>query len=655
MIIILSEEAIDKITERLVTRIEAGNEYILSKIGNTIKQLGTLTPTQLHQLSQIMQYGGDYDKIVKKIAELTNINVKEIYEIFDEVSKNNYQSVKPLYEYRNAPFIPYEENIVLQNQVRAIAQMTANKYVNIMNTLAFARIGKNGRVYYTDIGKMYQEIVDTGILNISQGKETFDSAMTRIIRELGESEIRTVDWESGRSMRVDSAVRMHLKDSLTRLHMETQQIFGEQFNADGVEISVHSNPAPDHALVQGRQFSNEEFEKFQNDKDATSYDGILFPATSEETKHDRRSIGQYNCYHRVFPIILGISKPEYTDEQLQEIIDENNKKVTIDKKEYTKYECTQLQRKLENEIKKEKEKHVLAKASGTDESRELMLKSQEKIDQLTSKYKEVSKKAGLPTYMEKMRVSGYHRIKPATNPTPKPVAKPTQSVVQTPKIDFDKYQEHFEKKNVQLDESLKTLDKDLLATNLEHLDKLTDKYNVVKNQHLTLGAQNSNRYIGTTYYGANDVNLSKKYFKSKDYLLEVEAKNQRTGWHSNMKPENYDIGTLTHEYGHVIENDFTRKYIKDHYGINTSFRRKSYTRTEKAYREEIDRDIRDEIFNEVKRKENLTTTQVKEKYLSGYAKSKRHYEWFAETFSQMELGEQTPLTEAMKHWLERNY
>lgn len=410
MVPILSEEVINKLVERLVVRIEKGNEYVLSKIGQTIKEIGTLSPTDIKQISQIIQYGGDYDKIVKKLAEITNINVNEIYQIFDEVVKNNYSYLQPLYEYQGVPYIPYEANIILKNEVKALARITADKYVNIMNTLAFARTGKNGRVYYTDIGKMYQEVVDTGIINISQGKETFDSAMSRIVQELGESGIRTVDYESGRSMRLDSAVRMHLQDGITNLHMETQKIMGEEFDADGVEITVHSNPAPDHALVQGRQFSNEEFEKFQNDKDARSYSGILFPATSEETGHDRRSIGQYNCYHDVFPIVLGVSKPEYTDKQLQDIIDESNKTVTIDGKEYTKYECSQLQRRIENEVRKEKDKQIIAEASGTDEAEQIIDKSQQKITRLTSKYKEISNKAGLPTYGDRMRVNGYKRV-----------------------------------------------------------------------------------------------------------------------------------------------------------------------------------------------------------------------------------------------------
>ena len=40
-------------------------------------------------------------------------------------------------------------------------------------------------------------------------------------------------------------------------------------------------------------------------------------------------------------------------------------------------------------------------------------------------------------------------------------------------------------------------------------------------------------------------------------------------------------------------------------------------------------------------------------YLSGYGRNKRNFEAWAEIFTQMELGESTPLTEAMEKYLAR--
>lgn len=401
----IDERLIDKLVERLVDRIEEGNTYVLKKIGESIKEIGALSPSKAQQLINVLKYGGNYDKIVQKLAQITELNVKDIYEIFEEVAKSDYAFAKQFYDYRGAKYIPYEQNFVLQRQVRALANVTASQYANFSNTLAFTTRDEFGRVVYTDLAKTYQNVIDKAVLNIAQGKTTFDEEMYKSIKELATSGIRTIDYENGRSHRLDSSVRQHLKGALRNLHNETQAVFGEEFGADGVEISVHINPAPDHAEVQGRQFSKEEFEKFQNDQDAVDYTGKLF--ASEHDGKDRRSISEHNCYHYTFDIVLGVSKPNYNDEELQKIIDDNNKGFELDGEHYTNYEGTQLQRKLETEIRKQKDIQIMAKASGNDQ---LVLESQQKITQLTRKYKELSDASGLPTKMERMRVSGYRRV-----------------------------------------------------------------------------------------------------------------------------------------------------------------------------------------------------------------------------------------------------
>ena len=401
----IDERLIDKLVERLVDRIEEGNSYTLQKIGESIKKIGALSPSKAQQLGQILKYGGNFDKIVQKLSQITKLNVKEIYEIFEEVAKNDYAFAKQFYDYKGVKYIPYEQNIALQNQVKALARITANEYVNLSNTLAFTK-RINGRVIYTDLARTYQDTLDKAILSVAQGKSTFDEQMYSTIKELASSGLKTVDYANGRSVRLDSSVRQHLKGALRNLHNETQAVFGEEFGSDGVEISVHINPAPDHAEVQGRQFSKEEFDKFQNDQDATDYTGKVF--TSEHDGHDRRSISEYNCYHYTFDIVLGVSKPNYSEEELRQIIDDNNKGFELDGEHYTNYEGTQLQRKLETEIRKQKDIQIMAKASG---NKELVAESQSKITQLTRKYKQLSDISGLPTKMERMRVNGYRRVK----------------------------------------------------------------------------------------------------------------------------------------------------------------------------------------------------------------------------------------------------
>lgn len=416
----LSDEVLEKVIARLTRKWEQGNTYVLEQIGKSIKEIGTLSPSKAQQLGQIIKYGGDYDKITKKLAEITNLNVKDIEKIFEEVAKSDYNFSKQFYDYRGKKFIPYDENQVLKKQVKALTNEATKQYIELTKTKALGFTIKDPvtkKEIFKPLKKAYIEAMDTAILNVAQGKTTFDQEMYKQIKELADSGLKTFTY-GDRTMRVDSAIRMQMRGALRNLHNETQQLVGKDYDADGVEISVHMNPAPDHALVQGRQFTTNkydengelvekgEFEKFQSDEDAKSYDGTLF--TAKFDGHDRRSISEYNCYHYVFAIVLGVNKPEYSNEQLQKIIDDNNKGFEFEGKHYTNYEGTQLQRAIETEIRKAKDEQISARAAGINEN---IITAQKKITTLTNKYKELTKASGLSDEIKRARVSGYKRVK----------------------------------------------------------------------------------------------------------------------------------------------------------------------------------------------------------------------------------------------------
>lgn len=403
----LSQEVEEKLANILVERIEQTNTNILKKIGEAIKQISTLTPSQAYQIQQILKYGGTYEEIAKELARVSGKNVQDIYKIFEQVAKDNKEFAKQFYKYRNIDYIPYSKDIALQNQVNSIARLTADTYLNIANTrgIGFLFRNKDGQMYFKDIQQAYYEIIDRGILAISQGKETYQQEMRRIIKDVGGNGV--VIYESGRTRRLDSAVRMNLLDGIRQVSNETAQRFAEEYNADGIEISVHTNPAPDHADVQGRQFSNEEYKKLSDGEIAKDYKGV-----SRQLGHSKngsyRHISEYNCYHKIFPIVLGVSKPEYTDKQLKEIQEKNEKGFEFEGKHYSNYEGTQLQRKIETAIRKQKDIQILARASGDNE---LVEQCQNKIRLLTSKYNDLCKESGLQPKKIRMQVSGYRRIK----------------------------------------------------------------------------------------------------------------------------------------------------------------------------------------------------------------------------------------------------
>lgn len=524
----LSDEVLDKVVERLVNRMEEANLYTLKSIGKTIKKIGTINPSDVHQLVEAMQYGADYDKIVKKLAEITDLNVRDIYEIFDEVAKTDSRFAEQFYVYRGKRYIPYKENINLQRQVRLLADMTAETYRNFSNStvVGFRIRDKDGKVIHKGLKETYQDVVDRAVMAISQGKSTYEGEIYKIMKELGKSGLSSVDYESGRSRRMDSALRMNVKGALRDLHTRTQEELGKEFGADGWEISVHGHPAPDHEDAQGRQFSNDEFKKLQEDGVAKTYDGI---SINMKRGIHHRPIGQLNCYHYPFSIILGVNKPQYSNEQLQKIKDDNDKGFDFEGKHYTLYEGTQLQRKIETEIRRQKDLQILGRAGGSDE---LSNEAQKNINLLTKKYQELSNVSGLPTKLERLRVDGYKEIKLVDNTEAKDKINGSKSILQEEKP--KKKAEKVEKPTIPIKDG-----------------KFYDTSKVFKNSKQYLDLSNDDNI--KIYNGTDNLKITiyeRANIKRANYNRSYK-KITTTGWKDDdVRPAT----VLWHEMGHALDN-----------------------------------------------------------------------------------------------------
>ena len=392
----------EQLVQLLIDRINALNEDILEIIGNRIKEIGEMTPTQVHQINQMLMYNTDIDRIIQKLAEVSGMNVNDIYSLFEYSAKTNQDFARQFYRARGISYIPYAQNKVLKDQVRAIAEITAREYANISRTSAIGYTIKDldGNITFKDISSVYKDIIDKAILNVGQGKTTYQLEMRNVIKQIGQSGLKTIDYESGRSMRLDSAIRQNTLEGLRTLTNQIQEQFGEEFGADGVEVSHHINSAPDHIdTVDGKQFS------LNGDR---VVNGKLYKDFNTVNNSLDRQVSTLNCRHYIFSIVLGVNKPQYTDKQLEEDKKKNKQGFDFEGKHYSNYEGEQLQRLIEREIRKQKDVQILAKSSG---DKELTLQAQTKITQLTIKYKQLCNVSGLPNQLRtRASVVGYKRI-----------------------------------------------------------------------------------------------------------------------------------------------------------------------------------------------------------------------------------------------------
>lgn len=412
-----NEERENVLIERLVRRQEKANEQILKELGKILGEIGQLTPSEAYTIGQQLKYGESLQKIVRILSETSRLTEVEIYEMLRGEARHNLAFSKKYFKAREIDFIPYESNLPLQNLVEEVSLATIGNYRNISNTLGLTFLDSNNNKVTKSITQAYNEIVDNAILNVSTGKQSFQQELERQLKTIGKNGVQSIEYENGRHRRIDSALRMNLQDGLSQLAISQQEIVGNQFGYNMVEVTHHVNAAPDHIdSIDGKQFAMIDILRQQIlngiEKEIKLTDivgnrvkvkGIWYDDFNTINESLDRHVGTLNCRHTTMTGILGIDKPRYSKEELERDKENNLKGIDFDGKHYTLYEASQLQRKLELEIRRNRETEVMAKASG-ESGKQLLEDTRATINQLFNKYHELSKVSGLKTKLERTRL-----------------------------------------------------------------------------------------------------------------------------------------------------------------------------------------------------------------------------------------------------------
>lgn len=404
----LSKEEIEKRIRRLIELEEEFMLFMLILMAERIYEIGELDPQELYSLPVVMRTSSDIQQINKTLERVAKTQIKATEDIIEAVAQDTYADMKPLYERQNVRYQKLSDNEKVQMVIDQITQQTVGNQANLSGSKAFMiRDPSNRQILKpTSMSETYQSVIDEAIQNVRNSAIDYQTAMRKTTTQLIESGVRRAWWdtESGRpyTQSIEVATRRNILDGIRAVNQGVLDETGKQFGADGKEISVHANSAPDHEPIQGHQFTNEEYEKLQTQQDFQDLSGNVFPAIE-------RPIGWYNCYHISFPIIVGFTKPTFTQEQLDEYIRKNQEGYTLPNgKHLTMYDCTQYQRRLEREIRKAKMGQVTARTAGDNE---LAKSYQAKVNRKQNEYAQFSKACGLSQKRDRISIPDYHKIK----------------------------------------------------------------------------------------------------------------------------------------------------------------------------------------------------------------------------------------------------
>ena len=384
---LLDEKWLEALPDKVTDNLMKQNAEVITVICERIKYFGNLRPTEITMLTNSLAFAGaDMKAINKIIQKYTGLNKIEIKKIFETAAKENDAFAEQYYKYRGFTPQTHGNNEYLKNIYRAVAQSTVESFENLSDTYGFKLPGKKAM----PLRKAYSQVIDRAIYEIQAGVTDYKTSLRQTVKQLADSGIRTINWESGASRRADTAARMNILDGVRRLNQEMLLYNGEQFGSDGIELTAHAISAPDHVDVQGRQFSNAEFNKMQNGESCADIKGNKYAGFE-------RPIGEWNCKHFAFPIIIGISQPAHTDEELS----------SLKQNSAEKYDTTQEMRRRETEIRRLKDRRMAFSASGNELDAK---RTQRELNTALKDYGKFCKKNGLTPKYDRTEVNGYRRI-----------------------------------------------------------------------------------------------------------------------------------------------------------------------------------------------------------------------------------------------------
>lgn len=383
-----------------------GND-IMNNIIRRIAETGEITRTADWQLNRLYNMGADKTDIKKHIQEALNLSDTEIEQLYSDTLKEGYLRDESLYRAVGQEFIPFEENMALQQLIEATKQQTAKQLKNITRTMGFAVKQPNGRKTFKTVDDYFKDTMDNAVMHVLNGTFDYNSIIRKVTDEMTRSGVRSINYDSGISTRIDVAARRAILTGVNQVTSKINSDNMQKLDTEFVETSWHSTARPTHQVWQGRVFywdrANPNAEKIEA--------GVLYKSFIRETGYGEvDGLCGANCRHTFYPFIPGISVRTYTDEQLEELNRQENEKKEYNGKEYNKYEATQYQRRLETSMRKYRQDISLLKQSGLADDSDEVIAAKCKYQTLSKKYSDFSEKMGLREHRDRVNVDGLKDI-----------------------------------------------------------------------------------------------------------------------------------------------------------------------------------------------------------------------------------------------------
>lgn len=288
------------------------------------------------------------------------------------------------------------DNSFLKQLKEGIGKQTVNEMKDLTRTTGFKTMSG-----MESIRNAYRNELDKAVIKICSGTFSRQKVIEDVIHNLAKSGIRTIDFASGRSMQLDTAVKLAIRTACNQISakIEDENILKSGENL--VYVSKHwgarneGTGVANHEEWQGKVYFIKPGENYAEEAKRIGQAEIknLWEETgySVDGSHANNPLGMhgYNCRHRHGVFFKGISSiPDEEDEPGL---------FKINGKEYNYYQMTQKLRSMEREIRALKREREAREKLGLPNT-----EIKKKVKQKIREYEEFCKKHKLAEQRENL-------------------------------------------------------------------------------------------------------------------------------------------------------------------------------------------------------------------------------------------------------------
>ena len=319
----LTEQDFIKIEKQAIGIYQNLELRIIEEIAARIANFGYANTVVLNDIKIAQEMGFLYQDIIKLVAEYNNTTYENVNQIFYEAGEKTLKFDDKIYTEAGLNPVPLNQSKSIKQIMNATIVRTAGNLQNLCMTTATATQTQ----FYNAMNMAYMEV--------STGIKSYTQSIIDKIKDLS-SQGAIITYPSGRNMSLESAIRMNIITAVNQNCGKIQETRANELGWDLMELTAHSGARPSHASWQGKIVSR------SGKKGYLSLDDIGYGTAT--------GFKGVNCRHDWYPYYKGAART-YTQKQLDTW---ENETVTYNGQKISKYNATQIQRKMERQIRQDK-------------------------------------------------------------------------------------------------------------------------------------------------------------------------------------------------------------------------------------------------------------------------------------------------------------